>query len=129
MTSVGNEKASDETGIHPADEHVVAVDHVAEHGQGSHGINEHPVAEHRPAHVGDEHVGNDAHAGDDCDVDLGMSEEPEQMLPQQSRSAGVRQDLIVDHQVRGDEEAGSGDVIENQQDAGGHQHREMPSGP
>ena len=30
MISVGNEKASDENGIHAADKHVVPIDHVAE---------------------------------------------------------------------------------------------------
>ena len=123
ITSVGKENASDEIGIHSADEHVVPVDHVAENGQRAHGINQHAVAEHRLAHVGDQNVRNDAHAGHDGDVDLGMSEEPEQVLPQQSRSAGVRQDLVIDDRVRRHEETGSGDVIENQQNAGGHQHR------
>ncbi len=82
------------------------------------------MAEHRLAHVGDQDVGNDAHPGHDRDVDLGMSEEPEQVLPEQSRSAGVRLQLVIDDQIRRDEEAGSGHVIENQQNAGRHQHRE-----
>src|SRR5580698_3348392 len=53
-----------------------------------------------------------------------MSEEPEQVLPEESRSAGVGQDLVADHKIRGYEEAGSGDVIENEEDAGGHQDGE-----
>src|ERR1700719_3818203 len=111
-------------GIHSADEHVVAGNHVAQGSQGSHGINENSMAEHGLAHVGDQHVRNDAHTGDDGDVNLGVTEEPEQMLPEQSRPSGVGQDLVVDDEVGGDEETGSGDVIENEQDAGGHQDRE-----
>ena len=83
----------------------------------------HPVAQQRPAHVGDQHMRDHAHGGHDRDVDLGMTEEPEQVLPQQRRAAGVGLQLIVDDQVRGHKEAGTGNVIQNEQNAGGHQHR------
>ena len=98
------------------------VHHVAERGQGSHGVDEHSVAEHGPAHIGNKDVGNDAHAGDDGDVNLRVSEEPEEVLPEESGSARVRQDMISDNQVRSDKEAGAGDMIEDQKDAGGNQH-------
>ena len=98
----------------------MSIDHVAEDGKRSHGVNEHSVAEHGLAHVGDQNVGNDAHARHDRDVNLGMAEEPEQVLPEQSGSARVRLQLVVNHQVGWDKETGSGDVIENQQDACGH---------
>ncbi len=68
-------------------------------------------------------MGNDAHSRHDRDVDLGMSEEPEQMLPQKSRPARMRLQLVVDDEIGRDEEASAGDVIENQQDARGHQDR------
>src|SRR5208283_2877488 len=55
---------------------------------------------------------------------LGVSEEPEEMLPQQSRSTRVRQDLAVDYKIRWHEEAGAGDVIENEENTRGHQNRE-----
>src|ERR1039458_2657057 len=93
------------------------IDHVAEDGKRSHGINEHPVAQHWSAHVGDQNMGNNAHTGYDRDVNLGMPEEPEQMLPQKSGSARVWLQLVVNHQVRCDKETSSSDVIENQQDA------------
>ena len=80
------------------------------------------MAEHGPTHVGNKNVRNDTHAGDDCDVNLGVSEEPEEVLPEESGSARVRQNMISDNQVRGDKEAGAGDMIEDQKDAGGHQH-------
>ena len=124
ITSVGKEKGDRRDWIHPADEHVMAVHHVAENGQSAHGINEHPVAEHGSPHVGDQNVGDDAHAGDDRDVDLGVSEEPEKMLPEQSRPTRVRQNLAVDYKIRWDEEAGAGDVIENEENTGGHENRE-----
>ena len=54
---------------------------------------------HRPAHVGDQDVGDNAEAGHDGDVNLRMSEEPEQVLPQQSRSTRVRLQLVVDDQI------------------------------
>ena len=102
----------------------MAVDHVAENRQGAHGIDQHAMAQHGLAHVGDQHVRDDAHAGHDRDVHLGMSEEPEQVLPEQSGAAGVRLQLVVEHQVRRDEEAGSSHVIEDEQNAGRHQNGE-----
>ena len=40
-----------------------------------------------------------AHAGQDRDVDFRVSEEPEQVLPQQRRAALVILNLVVDHQA------------------------------
>src|ERR1035441_5545718 len=86
--------------IHPADKHVMPIDHVAEDGKRSHGIDEYSLTKHRLAHVGDQDMGDDADTGYDRDVDLRMSEEPEQVLPEESRSSGVRQHLVVHHQIR-----------------------------
>ncbi len=58
------------------------------------------MAQQRPPHVGDQHVRDDAHGRHNGDVDLGMSEEPEQVLPKQRGAARVRLQLVVDHQVR-----------------------------
>src|SRR5581483_8680232 len=99
--------------IHAADEHVMAINHVAEEGQCDHGIDQHAMAQHGAAHIGDEDVGNDAHSRHDSDVHLRMAEKPEQVLPQKSGTTGVRLQLVVDHQVRGNEETGSGNVIED----------------
>ena len=81
MTRVGKENASEEKRVHPADKHVMPINHVAEDSKGSHGIDQCSMAQQRLAHVGDKDVGNDADTGHDRDVDLGMSEEPEQVLP------------------------------------------------
>ena len=43
-------------------------------------------------------------------------------MPQQSRSAGVRLQLVVNHQIRGHEEASSRDVVQNDEDARRHQN-------
>src|SRR5580658_11023238 len=67
-------------------------------------------------------MGNDADTGHDRDVDLGVSEEPEQVLPEESRASGMGYQLVIHHQIRWDKEAGSGDVIENHEDACRHQH-------
>ena len=99
---------------------MVAVNHIAENGERSHAIDEHSLAEHRLAHIGDEDVGNNPDPGNNRDVNLGMPEEPEQVLPQQSRSARMWDQLIVQNQSRGNEEARSRNVIQNHQDTSGH---------
>src|SRR5258708_39075765 len=81
------------------------------------------MAQYWLADVGDQQMGDDSHPWDDRDVYLRMSEGPEWVLPEESRAAGVRLQLIINHEVRGDEEAGSRDVIQNEQNAGRHQHR------
>src|ERR1022692_2423532 len=48
------------------------------------------------------------HAGQNGDETLGMAKEPEQMLPEQRRSAFVIQNLVADQQAARHEEAGSG---------------------
>ena len=85
--------------IHSADEHVVPVHHVTQNSNRAHAGDDHAVTEQRPTHVGDENVGDDSHARHDRDVHLRVPEEPEQVLPQQSGSAGMGQYLAVDHQV------------------------------
>src|SRR5713226_7288927 len=108
--------SQEEAAYAAADKHVMAVDHVAEDGKCSHAIDEHPLAKHLLAHVGDQDVGDDADAGHDGNVDLGVSEEPKQVLPKQSGSAGVRLQLVVNHRIRWDKEAGSGHVVQNDED-------------
>src|SRR5437016_12516916 len=98
----------------------MAVDHVAENRQSSHGIQQHAMAEHGLAQVGDQYMRDDAHAGDNRDVYLGMSKAPEQVLPEESRSARKRLQLVIEDEVGCDEEAGSSHVIEDEHDAGRH---------
>ena len=93
---------------------------MAEHG-GHHGL----VAEDRLARERRENVRGHAHARQNGDVHLGMAEEPEQVLPQQRRAALVIHDVrVADHQPAGNEEAGAGDAVQQQQDARRQQHAE-----
>ena len=85
---------------HAAHEHVVAPDHEAEEADAQDGVHHRLVAEDRLAREGGEQLRSHAHAGQDRDVDLGVSEEPEQVLPQQRRAALVAHDLAVDHHQR-----------------------------
>ena len=56
-------------------------------------------------------------AGQDQHVDLGVREEPEQVLPQQRvAAAGVRQRRAADDQAAGQEEARAGDAVHELQD-------------
>src|SRR6185503_9540903 len=64
------------------------------------------------------------HARQDRDVDFGVAKEPEQMLPQQRRPAGMRRyQVATDKQAAGNKEAGAGNPIEQQQNAAAQQHR------
>ena len=73
-------------------------------------------------------VRDDPEARQDGDVDLGVAEEPEEVLPEERRSARVRLQLVAEDQTRRDEEAGARHAVEDEQDAGGQQHREGDRG-
>ena len=110
---------------HAADEHVVAPHAEAEEADGANRSDHGAVAEHRLAREGREQVRRHAHAGQDGNVHLRMAEEPEQVLPQQRRAALVPGDhLVGDHQAAGNEKAGAGDAVQQQQDAGREEHAE-----
>ena len=85
------------------------------------------VAQQRATHAGDEHVRDDAHGRHDRDVNLGVSEEPEHVLPEQRRATGVGLQLVVDDQSRRNEETRSGDVVQDEQDASRQQNRKRQS--
>ena len=53
------------------------------------GVHHGLVSEDRLARKGREHLRSHAHSRQDCDVNLRMTEEPEQVLPQQRRPAFV----------------------------------------
>ena len=57
-------------------------DHVAEEPDSHHAIDDGLVAEQRPAIAVDQDVGDDSGGRQYRDVNLRMSEEPEQVLPQ-----------------------------------------------
>ena len=82
------------------------------------------MTQQRLAHRGRENVGDDPHSGHNGDVNLRVAKEPEQVLPEQRRSTGVRLELAVEDEIARHEKAGSGHVIEDQQNAGRHQDRE-----
>src|SRR5262249_25064360 len=80
-----------------------------------------------------------SHAGQNGDVNFRVTEEPEEMLPQQSRSAAALDWLSADDQPRRNEETGSGIAVQkkknhrNQQNTEGEQaedcgHKPCPAG-
>ena len=94
--------------VHAAHEHVVAPDQEAEEADAQDGVHHRFVAEDRLAREGGEQVRSHAHARQNRDVDFGVAEEPEEVLPQQRRAALViGDDLIADHQAARDEETGA----------------------
>src|SRR5579863_2723353 len=103
-------------GAHAAHEHVMAPNHKAEEADGEHGVDHGFVAEDRFAREDGEQLRAEAHGGQDGDVNLGMAEEPEEMLPQERRAAFVSGELAVDGDER-NEKAGAGVTIEQEQDA------------
>ena len=60
--------------------------------------------------------------GQDCHVDFGVSEEPEEVLPEQRRSTSGREDGVADTQVSGNEEGGTEEAVAKQEDARGQEH-------
>src|SRR5581483_11371936 len=107
---------------HSAHEHVVTPHDKAEQANREHGIDHRLVSEDRLARKRRQHLRRHAHAGENRDVNLGMSKEPEQMLPQQWRSATVLHEVSADAQSTGHEEACAQVAVHEQQDARGQQH-------
>src|SRR5215467_8281812 len=84
------------------------------------GVNHHPVTEYRFARKRRQDLRGQTHSGDYGDVDLGVTEEPEQMLPQDRRAARmISYQLAVDDLVSGNEEASPSQVLKQQQDSAG----------
>ena len=98
---------------HAAQEHVMGPHHHRHAAHEQHRRHHHPVAPERPPRVDGDHFGNDAHGGQDEDVDLRMRKEPEQVLPQQGIATARRseQGCTADHQAGRQEEAGAGDPV------------------
>src|SRR5262249_46488023 len=110
--------------IHSADEHVMPPDHVAEETDGHHAVDDDSIAEQRTPHAVDEYVRHDSHGRQNRDVHLGMSEKPEQMLPEEWRTAGMRLQTIADHQASGYEKTRACDSIQDEQQARGEEDSE-----
>src|SRR5208282_143384 len=73
--------------IHPRHEHVMAPHDPRQERDRGHRIRHRAVSEYRLARKRGDDVGGDPHRGQDHDVNLGMAEKPEQMLPQQRLAA------------------------------------------
>src|SRR5262245_9238572 len=69
------------------------------------GDNHRPIAEYRYSRQCGDHFGNQAHSRQDRYVYLGVTEKPEEVLPQQWGAASMRNRLITDHQMRRHEKA------------------------
>ena len=70
------------------------------------------------AEVGEEH-GGEAEAGEDGDVDLGVSEEPEEMEPEERAAVPAFVHDAVDEVPCGEEEAGVGVAVAEEEEDGG----------
>ncbi len=75
------------------------------------------------AEVGQQH-GGEAEAGKDGDVDLGVSEEPEEMEPEERAAVAAFVDDAVDEVAGGEEEAGSSVAVAEEEKDGGEQDGE-----
>ena len=100
----GEEEA--EVRVHAAHVHVVRPHDEAQAADDQDGPDHHAVAEDVLPRVGADQVGHDAEGGQRHDVDLGVAEEPEQVLEQQRVAARVAQ-LLPLRDERGHEEAGA----------------------
>src|SRR5437667_621772 len=110
--------------IHATHKHVVSPNHPAQEADGHHRVDDNASAQERLAHAVDQNVRNDAHRGQYRNVNLGMAEEPEQVLPEKGGSPGVRLQAITYHQAGRDEEAGPGSAVKKQKYASRKEHGE-----
>ena len=97
---------------------MMAPDHVAKESQRDEATDHHPrTAEQGLADIGAQNVRHDSEPRYDRDVHFRMAEEPEQVLPEQGRTAGILQHLVTHHHAGRIEEASAERAIENQKDA------------
>ena len=90
MTIVARHEVGAGVDVDAGDEHVVRPHHEADHADRHHGVGHAEIAEDRLAAEGRDHVADDAEARHDHDVDLGVAEEPEQVLEQHRIAAAGR---------------------------------------
>jgi len=76
----------------------------------------HAVAEHRAAGKRREHVEGNPERGQDENVNLGMAQEPKQVLPQQRATTLIGENLAGDIEALGNVEARSQVPVEKQHD-------------
>ena len=108
---------------------MVSPDEDAQEADEQRGRDHRPIGEDAAAgEVRQQHRG-EAHAGKDGDVDLGVSEEPEEMQPEQRGTVafiGVKD--AVDEVARGEVEAGAGVAVAEEQQERGEQDGEGDQG-
>ena len=102
-------------------EHVVGPHPPAHEADGDPGEHHHRIAEQRFSGKDRQHLGDDAHGREDEDVDLGVAEEPEQVLPQHRVTAQVgveevRAEVAVEVQL----EQGHGDDRDGEEQQEAH---------
>ena len=86
--------------------------HPAQKAYRHHRIDHHLRAEKRLPHAGDEHMRNDAHGGQNGDVNLRVPKKPEQMLPEEWGTTRVVLQSVADHESRRNEETRSRHAIQ-----------------
>ena len=98
---------------HARQEHVMGPDHHRHAAHEQHRRHHQAVAPERPPRVGRDHFSDNAHCREDQDVDLGMPQEPEEVLPQQwiTAAGNALQRHAADHEPARQEETGAGDAI------------------
>ena len=121
----GQHEAHAEHRVHAALEHVVPPHDPGQERDADDRERHRVVAEDRLAREGGEDVRRDAHGGQDQDVDLGVTEEPEQVLPEQRFAAAGRQEEVrAGHAVEEQHAEGRGeDRQRQQQQDGGDEQR------
>src|SRR5262249_61407496 len=86
---------------------MVSSDYEPKSTDGNGGCNHSAISKYRFAREDCKQMRSDAHAGQNGYVNFRMTEEPEEMLPQQNRSAVALDWLSADDQSRRNEESGS----------------------
>ena len=97
-------------------EHVVAPHPPAHEADEDPRVHHHRIAEQRLARERRQHLGDDAHRRQDEDVDLGMAEQPEEVLPEQRITPCAHvEEVRAEEPVEGEQHEGHCD----------HRHREQ----
>ena len=117
-------KESADRGPHPREPHVVGPDDERKKSQDQSGKDERFVTPEGLARIVSDNFGNDAHAGQDQDVNFRMTEEPKQMLPQKrAATAAEMQWRSVHDQSAWHEKAGGSNAVHQLHDDSGLKRR------
>src|SRR5713101_3121554 len=88
-------KGKSRVGTHATHEHVMSPHHEPEQADREHGIHHRLITKDRLARERRKYLWGNSHPGKDRDVDLGMTEEPEKVLPKQRRTTFMSGELTV----------------------------------